>query len=48
VKRRGRHTPQHEQAVQEQAQAERIVATLDRVEHFLMLKKKFGPRKVTS
>jgi len=46
VKRRGQHTPQHEQAVREQAQAERVRVTVERVDHFLQLKKKFGPRKV--
>lgn len=44
MKRRGQHTPQREQAVQEQTQAERVLATVDRVEHFLYLQKKFGPR----
>jgi hypothetical protein len=44
MKRRGQHVPRHEQAVQEQAQAERIRVTVERVEHFLQLRKKFGPR----
>lgn len=43
--RRGKHMPPHVRAVLEQEQAERIVATVERVEHYLMLKKKFGPRK---
>jgi hypothetical protein len=47
VKRRGQHTPQREQALQEQTQAANVRATVDRVEYFLYLQKKFGPRKVT-
>jgi len=47
VKRRGMHTPQREQAVQEQTAAANVLATVDRIEHFLHLQKKFGPRKVT-
>jgi hypothetical protein len=46
-KRRGQHVPQRERAVREQAQAERVLATVERVEHYLMLKQKFGPRKVS-
>jgi hypothetical protein len=38
------HTPQREQALQEQTQAANVLATVDRVEHFLYLQKKFGPR----
>jgi hypothetical protein len=32
-------------AEREQAQADRVVAIVERVEHFLMLKKRFGERK---
>jgi hypothetical protein len=46
MKRRGQHVPQHERAIQEQAQAERIRVTAERVEHFLQLRKKYGPRIV--
>jgi len=42
--RRGTHTPQREQAVQEQLQADKILATVERVEHFNYLKAKFGPK----
>lgn len=44
-RKRGQHVPQHEQAAREQVQGDRIVATVERVEHYLMLKKRFGPRK---
>ena len=42
--KRGAHTPQREQAVQEQLQADKILATVERVEHFNYLKAKFGPK----
>jgi hypothetical protein len=44
MKRRGTHTPQREQAAQEQIQAEQIRATVERVEHFNYLKAKFGSK----
>lgn len=47
MKRPGKHTPPREQATREQTQAARITATVERVEHYLYLKQKFGPRKVT-
>lgn len=45
--KRGQYVPPQALAEREQVQAERIAATVDRVEHFLYLKAKFGPRKVT-
>ena len=43
-RKRGKHVPQREQAAQEQQQADQILATVERVEHYLYLKRKFGPR----
>lgn len=36
--------PPQDRALREQQQAERILAVVERVEHFLYLRKKFGPR----
>lgn len=44
MKRRGMHTPLRERAVQEQQQADQILAIVERVEHFNYLKAKFGPK----
>ena len=43
-RKRGQHVPQREQAAQEQLQGDQILRTVERVEHYLYLKKKFGPR----
>ena len=43
--KRGAHTPQRDQAVQEQLQAAQIRATVERVEHYLYLKAKFGEKR---
>lgn len=45
MKRRGQHVPPQALAEREQMQAEHVAATVERVEHYLMLKKKFGPRE---
>jgi len=42
--KRGKHTPQREQAANEQNAARQIEATVERTEHFNMLQKKFGPK----
>jgi hypothetical protein len=44
MKKRGQHVPQSEQAVREQAQVDRILRSVEAAEHYLYLKKKFGPR----
>jgi len=44
MKRRGQHVPQQEQAAQEQTQADRVVDTVERVEHFKQLEKKYGAK----
>lgn len=47
MKRQGQWVPPQALAEREQVQAERVIATVERVEHYLYLKRKFGPRKVT-
>ena len=42
--RREKYVPQKEQAVREQEQADRILRTVEATEHYLYLKRKFGPR----
>lgn len=44
MKKRGQHVPQAEQALREQAQADKILRTVEATEHYLYLKRKFGPR----
>jgi len=42
--KREKYVPQNEQAVREQAQADKILRTVEATEHYLYLKRKFGPR----
>ncbi len=44
MRRKGKHTPQREQAVQEQIQAAQIRQTVEATEHYKMLVERFGPR----
>jgi hypothetical protein len=46
-RRPGNYMPQRDQAIAEQQAADRIVATVERVEHFLYLRKKFGPKETS-
>lgn len=44
MRRQGQWVPPQALAEREQQQADRVRDTVERVEHYLYLKKKFGPR----